>query len=89
MSIVVLSASLSLNCFAIKAKPTKTSLALAVIITLNEYSLVSLLFPRAVKGYLRRLGEVPPVVHALLQVVAAATCSSLARDYQEPKLREH
>jgi hypothetical protein len=78
-----------LNCFGIKARPTKRSLALAVIITLNECFPLSPLFPRAVKDCLPRLGEVRPVVHALLQVVPAATCSSLARDYQEHKLREH
>ena len=89
MSIVVLNAASDLNRFARKAKPTKRSLALAAIIMSNEYSPLSLLFPRAVKGRLPRLGGVPPAVHALPQVVLPATCSPLTRGYQEPRLREH
>jgi hypothetical protein len=85
MSIVVPSAALSLNCFGPKAKPMKRSPALAAIIALSEYFPVSPPFLRAVKGHLPRLEEPPPVAHALLRVVPAAKCSSLTRDYQEPK----
>ena len=76
MSIVVLNAASSLNCYAPRARPAKRSLARAAITKLNEYFLVSLLFLRAVKGRLPRLGEVPPAVHALPQVAPAVTCSS-------------
>jgi hypothetical protein len=89
MSIVVLSATLSLNYFANKAKQMKTPLARAVTIALNEYSPLSPLFLKAVKGHLPRLEEVPLVAHALPQAVPPAKHSSLARNCQEPKLREH
>jgi len=89
MNIFVLSATLSLNYFATKARQTKVSLALAVTMALNEYSPLAPLFLRAVKGYLPRLGEVPLVARALPQVVPVAKCSSLTRNHQEPKLKEH
>jgi hypothetical protein len=88
MSIVVLSAILSLNCFAPKAEQTKMPLALAVIMALNEYSPLSPLFLKAVKGHPPRLGEVLLVAHALPRVVPAAKCSSLAGNCQELKLSE-
>jgi hypothetical protein len=65
MSIVVLTAILSLNCFASKARQTKMPLARAVTMALNEYSPLLPLFLKAVKGHLPRLGEVPLVAHAL------------------------
>ena len=89
MNIFVLIVALSLNYFATKPKQTKTPLAPAVTMALNEYSPLSPLFLKAVKGHLPRLGEVPPVAHALPQVVVAAECNSPARNCQEPKLREH
>jgi hypothetical protein len=89
MSIVVLPATSNLNCFANKAEQMKMPLARAVAMALNEYSPLSPLFLKAVKGHLPRLGEVPPVAHALPQVVVAAECNSPARNCQEPKLREH
>ncbi len=89
MSIVVLSATLSLNCFAPRARSTKRSPALAAVITLNEYSPVSPLFLRAVKERLPRLGEALPAVHALPQVVPVVKCSSLTRNCREPKQKEH
>jgi hypothetical protein len=77
MSIFVLIATLSLNYFATKAKQTKVSLARAVTMALNEYSPLSPLFLKAVKGHLPRLEEVPLVAHALPQAVTPAKCSSL------------
>ena len=72
MNIFVLTATVSSNCFATKVRQTKTLLALAVTMVLSEYSHLSLLSPRAVKGRLPRLGEVPLAVHAQPQVVTAA-----------------
>jgi len=89
MNIFVLSATLSLNYFATKARQKKVSLARAATMVLNEYSPLSPLFLKAVKGHLPRLGEVPLVAHALPQAVVPAKCSSLARNCQEPELREH
>ena len=89
MSIVVLNAASSLKCYAPKARPTKRSLARAVITKLNEYFPVSLLFLRAVKGRLPRLGEVPPAVHALPQVAPAATCSPFNNRLPRSQVRKH
>lgn len=89
MNIFVLLASASLNCFAAKIRQTKMSLVRAVTMAPNEYSPVSHLSLRAAKGHLARLGEVPLVARALLQVVIAAICSSLTSNYQDPKSREH
>jgi hypothetical protein len=89
MNIFVLIAALSLNYFVSKARQMKMPLALAVTTALNEYSPLSPLFLKAVKGHLPRLEEVPLVAHALPQVVPPARCSSLARNCKEPKLREH
>jgi hypothetical protein len=89
MNIFVLVVTLSLNCFANKAKQVKPPLARAVTKALNEYSLLAPLFLRAAKGYPPRLEEVPPVVHALPQAVAPAKCSSLAKTCKGPKLIEH
>jgi hypothetical protein len=89
MSIVVLIATLSLNYFASKAKQTKVPLAPAVIMTLNEYSPLSLLFLKAVKGHLLQSEEVLLAAHALLQAVPLAKCNSLAINCQESGLREH
>jgi len=88
MSIVVLSATSSLNCFAPKAEQTKAPLVLAVIMALSGYSHLSPLFLKAMKGRLPRLEGPPLVAHALLRVVPAAKCSSLTRECQEPKLGE-
>jgi hypothetical protein len=85
MSIVVLSATLSLSCFAPRARPTKRSLARAVTRALNEYFPVSPLFLRAVKERLPRLVEALPAVHAPPQVVPVVKCSSLTRNYREPE----
>lgn len=89
MSIAVLSATPSLNCFALRARPTKRSIARAATRAPNECFPVSPLFLRAVKERLPRLGEALPAVHALPQVVPAATYSSLTRNYGEPKQKEH
>jgi len=82
MNIFALIVTLSLNCFATKAKQIKTPLALAVTKALNEYSPLAPLFLRAVKGHPPRLEEVPPVAHALPQVVAPAKCSLLHENLQ-------
>jgi len=79
MNIVALIATLSLNCFAIKARPTKTPLAPAVTMALNGYSPLSPLFLKVMKDYLTRLGEVPLVAHALPQVVTPAEYSTLSK----------
>jgi len=76
MNIFVLIASLSLNCFVSKDRQTKTSLAHAVTIELNGYSLLLLPFPKTLKECLTRLGELPPAVHALPRVVTPAKYSS-------------
>jgi hypothetical protein len=89
MSIVVLSAILSLNRFAPKVEQTKMPLALAVIMALNEYSPLSPLFLKAMKDHLPLLEEPPLVAHAPPQVVLPVKCSSLARNCQESGLREH
>ena len=89
MNIFVRIVTLSLNCFANKAKQTKVPLAPAVTMAQNEYYPLLPLFLKAVKGHLPRLGEVPPVAHALPQAVTPAKCSSLAIDCQKSKLREH
>ncbi len=86
MNIFALIVTLSLNCFATKAKQMKTPLALAVTMALNEYSPLAPLFLRAVKGHLPQLEEVPLVAHALPQAVVPAKCSSLARSCKESKL---
>jgi hypothetical protein len=75
MSIVVLNAASSLNCFANKAEQMRKPLARAVIIAPHEYFPLSRLFLRAVKERLPRLGEVRPVARALPQAVPAAACS--------------
>jgi len=80
MNIFALIVTLSLNCFANKAKQTKEPLALAVTMALNEYSPLAPLFLRAVKGHLPLLGEIPLVAHALPQVVVPAKCSFLRRE---------
>ena len=77
MNMFVLPAALSLNYFAIKTEQTKVSLAPAVTMVQNEYSPLSPLFLKAVKGHLPRLGEVPLVAHALPQVVTPAKYSPL------------
>ena len=83
MSIVVLSATSDLNCFATKAEQMKMPLALTVTMVLNEYFPLSPLFLKAVKGHLPRLGEAPPVAHVLPQVVPPATCNSPDRNCQK------
>jgi hypothetical protein len=87
MSIFVLIATISLNCFATKPKQTKTPLAPAVTMALNEYSPLSPLFLKAVKGHLSRLGEVPLVAHALPQVVTPAKYSSLSEKLQRAQIK--
>jgi hypothetical protein len=87
MSIFVLIATLSLNYFATKAKQTRVSLALAVTMALNEYSPLSPLFLKAVKGHLPRLEEVPLVAHALPQAVPAAKHSSLSGKLQRAQIK--
>jgi hypothetical protein len=89
MNIFALIVTLSLNCFATKAKQMKTPLALAVTKALNEYSPLAPLFLRVVKGHPPRLEEVPPVAHALPQAVVPAKCSSLTRTCKGPKSIEH
>jgi len=86
MNIVVLNVASSSRCYAPKARPTKKSLARAVITKPNEYFPVSLLFLRAVKGHLPRLEEAPPALHALPQVAPAAICSPFS-DWKATDLR--
>jgi len=87
MNIFALIVTLSLNCFATKPKQTKVPLAPAVTMALNEYSPLSPLFLKAVKGHLPRLGEVPPVAHALPQVVTPAKYSSLSEKLQRAQIK--
>jgi len=86
MNIFALLVTLSLNCFATKPKQTKLPLVPAVTMALNEYSLLSPLFLKAVKGHLPRLGEVPLVAHALPQVVIPAKYSSLSEKLQRAQI---
>jgi len=87
MNIFVRIVTLSLNCFATKARQTKVSLALAVTMALNEYSPLLPLFLKAVKGHLPRLEEVPLVAHALPQVVTPAKCSFLSNKLPEVQIK--
>jgi len=87
MNILALLVTLSLNCFATKSKQTKVPLVPAVTMALNEYSLLSPLFLKAVKGHLPRLGEVPLVAHALPQVVTPAKYSSLSEKLQRAQIK--
>jgi len=87
MNIFALLVTLSLNCFATKPKQTKVPLAPAVTMALNEYSPLSPLFLKAVKGHLPRLGEVPLVAHALPQVVTPAKYSSLSEKLQRAQIK--
>jgi hypothetical protein len=80
-------ATLSLNCFATKPEQTKVPLAPAVTMALNEYSPLSPLFLKAVKGHLPRSGEVPLVAHALPQVVTPAKYSSLSEKLQRARIK--
>jgi len=77
MNTFALIATISLNCFASKPKQTKTPLAPAVTMAQNEYSPLSPLFLKAMKGHLPQSEEVPLVAHALPQVVTPAKYSSL------------
>jgi hypothetical protein len=86
MNIVVLIATLSLNCFATKPKQTKVPLAPAVTMAQNEYSPLSLLLLKAAKGHLPRSREVPLVAHALPQVVTPAKYSSLSEKLQSTQI---
>ena len=87
MNIFALIAALSLNCFATKPNQTKVPLAPAVTIALNEYSPLSPVILKAVKGHLPRLGEVPLVAHALPQVVTPAKYSSLSEKLQRAQIK--
>lgn len=87
MNIFVLIATLSLNYFANKARQMKTPLALAVTMALNEYSPLSPLFLKAVKGHLPRLEEVPLVAHALPQAVPPAKHSFLSEKLQRVQIK--
>jgi hypothetical protein len=87
MNIVVLNATLSLNYFANKARQTKASLVPAVTMALNEYSPLSPLFLKAMKGHLPRLEEVPLVARALPQAVPAAKHSSLSGKLQRAQIK--
>jgi len=87
MNIFALIATISLNCFVTKTKQTKTPLAPAVTMALNEYSPLSPLFLKAVKGHLPRLGEVPLVAHALPQVVTPAKYSSLSEKLKRAQIK--
>jgi hypothetical protein len=78
MNTFALIATLNLNCSASKPKQAKMPLAPAVTMAQNEYSPLSPLFLKAVKGHLSRLEEVPLVAHALPQVVTPARYSSPA-----------
>ena len=86
MNTFALIATISLNCFASKPKQTKTPLAPAVTMAQNEYSPLSPLFLKAVKGHLSRLGEVPLVAHAPQQVVTPAKYSSLSENLQSTQI---
>ena len=87
MNIFALIVTSSLNCFATKPEQTKVPLAPAVTMALNEYSLLSPLFLKAVKGHLPRLGEVPLVAPALPQVVKPAKYSSLNKKLQIAQIK--
>ena len=87
MNIFALIVTLSLNCFATKPKQTKVPPVPAVTMALNEYSLLSPLFLKAVKGHLPRLGEVPLVAHALPQVVTPAKYSSLSEKLRRAQIK--
>jgi hypothetical protein len=89
MNIFALIAILSSNYFATKPKQTKTPLAPAVTMALNEYSPLSPLFLKAMRGHLPRLGEVPLVAHALPQVVIPAKYSSLNEKLQRAQIKGH
>ena len=82
MSIVVLIVASSLSCYGPRFRPTRRSLARAVITKLNEYSPVFPPFLGVVKEHLPRLGEAPPAVHVLLQVAVAAICSPFSSRLQ-------
>jgi len=87
MNIFALIVTLSLNCFVTKTEQTKTPLALAVTMALNEYSPLAPLFLRAVKGHLPRLGGVPLVAHALPRVVTPARYNSLSKKPQRAQIK--
>jgi hypothetical protein len=87
MNIFALLVTLSLNYFATRPKQTKTPLALAVTMAQNEYYPLSPPFLKAAKVNLPRLGEVPPVAHALPQVVTPAKCSSLSEKLQRARVK--
>jgi len=76
-----------LNCFALKPEQTKVPLAPAVTMAQSEYSPLSLLFLKAVKGRLPRLGEVPLVARALPQVVTPAKYSSFGDKLQRAQIK--
>ncbi len=89
MNIFVPIVTLSLNYFAIKTEQTKVSLAPAVTMVQNEYSPLSPPFPKAMKDYLPRLGEVPLVAHALPQAVVPAKCDSFSEKLQRAQIIEN
>lgn len=79
--------TLSLNYFATKAEQTKTPLVPAATRALNGYFPLLPLFLKAVKGRLPRLGEVPLVALARLQVVTLAKYSSLSEKLQRAQIK--
>jgi hypothetical protein len=87
MNIFALLATLSLNCFASKPKQMKLPLVPAVTMALNEYSLPSPLFLKAVKGHLPRSGEAPLAAHAPPQVVMPAKYSSFSEKLQRAQIK--
>jgi hypothetical protein len=87
MNIFALIATLSLNCFATKPNQTKVPLAPAVTIALNEYSPLSPVNLKAVKGHLPRLGEVPLAAHALPRVVPPAKHSPFSEKLRRAKIK--
>ena len=87
MNIFVPIVTLSLNYFATKPAQTKVPLAPAVTMALKEYSPLSPLFLKAVKGHLPQLGEAPLVAHALPQVVKPAKYSSLGEKLQRAQIK--
>jgi len=87
MNIFALLATLSLNYCATRPKQTKTPLAPAVKMAQNEYYPLLPPFLKAVRGHLSRLGEVPPVAHALPQAVTPAKCSSLSEKLQRARVK--
>ncbi len=68
----------------------RVRLVSVVTMPLPEYSLGLPLSKKIAKGHLRRLGEVPLAIRALLPVVTPAKCSALRQETaKSPDKKEH